>query len=119
MARSPTTSDAFNAVAEPRRREILGLLASGERSVNDIAKSLNVRQPQASKHLKVLKEVGLVGVRGAGQQRLYTLNAKALKPIHEWVMTFERFWDESFDRLDEYLKTLQTQEQEKPDGREG
>src|SRR5262245_17045760 len=93
MARSPTTSDAFNAVAEPRRRQILDLLALGERSVNDLAGSLCVKQPQASKHLRVLKQVGLVRVRSAGRQRLYTLNGKALKPIHDWVQAFERFWD--------------------------
>jgi DNA-binding transcriptional ArsR family regulator len=110
MARSPTTSDAFNAVAEPRRRQILDLLARGERSVTDVAAALRVRQPQASKHLRVLKEVGLVRVRGVGQQRLYRLDAGRLKPIHEWVKTFERFWAESFDRLDEYLKTIQSGE---------
>ncbi len=111
MARSATTSDAFNAVAEPRRRQILNLLAKGERPVNDVARSLRIRQPQASKHLRVLKEVGLVSVRGAGQQRLYKLNGKGLKPIHDWVQTFERFWYESFDRLEQYLHTLQEKEQ--------
>lgn len=78
--------------------------------MNDVAGTLGVTQPQASKHLRVLKEVGLVSVRGAGQQRLYRLNGEGLKPIHDWVMTFERFWNESFDRLAEYLKELQTQE---------
>lgn len=112
MPRSATTSDVFNAVAEPRRRQILGLLARGECSVNDVAGSLRLRQPQASKHLRVLKEVGLVRVRGAGQKRLYQLNGAALKPIHDWVMTFEQFWRESYDRLDEYLRELQEQEQE-------
>lgn len=107
MPRSPTTTDAFNAVAEPRRREILDLLARGERSVNDLASALRMKQPQASKHLGVLKEVGLVSVRVVGQQRLYSLNAEKLKPIHDWVKMFERFWNESFDRLDEYLKTIQ------------
>ncbi len=110
MPRSATTADVFNAVAEPRRREILGLLARGERSVNDVAGSLRVNQPQASKHLKVLKEVGLVRMRGSGQQRLYSLNAAALKPIHDWVMTFAQFWGECYDRLDEYLQELQEQE---------
>ena len=110
MARSATTSDAFNAVAEPRRRQILDLLARGERSVNDVAKALRLKQPQASKHLRVLREVGLVTVRGDGQQRLYTLNAAALKPVHDWVKAFERFWNESFDRLDEYLRELQKKE---------
>lgn len=107
MARRATTSDAFNAVAEPRRREILALLARGERSVNDIAAELRVKQPQASKHLKVLKEVGLVRVRDAGPQRLYALDASGLKPIHDWVKAFEQFWNASFDRLEEYLTGLQ------------
>jgi DNA-binding transcriptional ArsR family regulator len=110
MARSATTSDAFNAVAEPRRRQILDLLAHGERSVNDLAGSLRVRQPQASKHLRVLREVGLVTVRGSGRRRLYRLNGDGLKPIHDWVKSFQRFWDESLDRLDEYLQEIQGKE---------
>ena len=113
MARSPTTLDAFNAVAEPQRRRILNLLSQGERSVNDITQALGMKQPQVSKHLRVLKEVGLVTVRGSGQQRLYKLNGGALKPIHDWVKTFESFWSESFDRLAEYLKELQEQEKSK------
>jgi DNA-binding transcriptional ArsR family regulator len=107
MARAATTSDVFNAVAEPRRRQILNLLQSRERSVNDLARALRVRQPQASKHLRVLKEVGLVNMRGAGQRRLYTLNSDGLQPIHDWVMTFARFRSESFERLDQYLQDLQ------------
>ena len=107
MARAATTTDAFNAVAEPRRRAILTLLAGGERSVNEVASSLDMRQPQASKHLGVLREVGLVSVREDGRQRLYALNGEGLKPIHDWVSGFERFWQESFDRLAEYLKELQ------------
>src|SRR4028118_2272619 len=110
MARAATTSDAFNAIAEPLRRQILALLAQGERSVNDIALSLRITQPQASKHLRVLREVGLVNVRGAGQQRLYDLNGAGLKPVHDWVKAYERTWNESFDRLAEYLKELQAQE---------
>jgi DNA-binding transcriptional ArsR family regulator len=110
MARSPTTSDVFNAVAETQRRHILDLLTEGERSVNQIAEALQLRQPQASKHLQVLKQVGLVIARGAGQQRLYRLNAQALKPIFEWVTPFERFWGESFDRLEAYLDELQRKE---------
>jgi DNA-binding transcriptional ArsR family regulator len=110
MARSSTTSDVFNAIAETQRRQILDLLAGGERSVNDVAAQLGMRQPQASKHLRVLKEVGLVSVREAGQQRLYRLNGEGLKPIYDWTMTFERFWQESFDRLDEYLRVIQTRE---------
>src|SRR5690242_18690964 len=103
MARRPTTSDAFNAVAEPQRRRILNLLATGERSVNHVARSLRLRQPQASKHLRVLRQVGLVRVRGLGQRRLYRLHGEGLKPIHDWVKSFERFWNEAFDRLDAYL----------------
>jgi DNA-binding transcriptional ArsR family regulator len=110
MARSATTSDVFNAVAELQRRQILDLLALGERSVNDVAAALGIRQPQASKHLRVLKEVGLVSVRGAGQQRLYRLNGAGLKPIHDWTMSFERYWEESYARLDEYLKQVQSKE---------
>ena len=110
MAPTPTTLDAFNAVAEPRRRQILDLLAGGERPVNDVVASLGLAQPQVSKHLRVLREVGLVSVRSVGQQRLYKLNAERLKPIHDWVKGFERFWQESLDRLDEYLKELQKEE---------
>jgi len=106
MARAATTSDVFNAVAEPRRRQILNLLKGGERSVNELARSLRVRQPQASKHLRVLKEVGLVHVREAGQQRLYTLQDEGLKPIHDWVTSFTQLRSESFDRLDQYLQDL-------------
>jgi len=110
MARLATTADVFNAVAEPQRRRILNLLVRGERPVNFIAVSLRYKQPQASKHLRVLREVGLVSVRGAGQQRLYKLNGKGLKPIHDWAKTFESFWNESFDRLDDYLNELQKPE---------
>ncbi|MBN9119540.1 MAG: winged helix-turn-helix transcriptional regulator [Planctomycetes bacterium] len=111
MARSPTTADAFNAIAERRRRDILDLLARGERSVNQIGAALDLAQPQVSKHLAVLSKVKLVSVRKAGQQRLYRLNADALKPVHDWLKTFERLWNERLDRLDEYLKELQ---KEKP-----
>jgi DNA-binding transcriptional ArsR family regulator len=110
MARLATTADVFNAVAEPQRRRILNLLARGERPVNFIAVSLRYKQPQVSKHLRVLREVGLVRVRGAGQRRLYKLNGKGLKPIHDWTKTFESFWNESLDRLDDYLKELQKRE---------
>ncbi len=107
MARAATTSDVFNAVAEPRRRQILTLLQQRECSVNELAHSLRVQQPQASKHLRVLKEVGLVRVRGEGQQRMYALNSEGLQPMHDWIMSFARFRGESFDRLDSYLQTLQ------------
>src|SRR5262249_9563963 len=101
MARASTTSDAFNAVAEPRRRQILDLLAGGERPVNDVVALLGLAQPQVSKHLRVLREVGLVSVREDGPRRLYTLNAERLKPIHDWVRTFERFWDNQLGRIKE------------------
>ena len=92
MARAATTSDAINAIAEPQRREILVLLRGGEWPVTDLARDLGMTQPQASKHLRVLREVGLVRVRGAGKQRLYGLDARGLRPVHEWVGGFERFW---------------------------
>jgi DNA-binding transcriptional ArsR family regulator len=95
MARTPTTFDPFNAVAEPRRREMLGVLAKGgERPVADLVRTLGWPQPQVSKHLGVLREVGLVDVRRDGRQRLYRLNGEKLKPIHDWVKTFEKFWQQ-------------------------
>jgi DNA-binding transcriptional ArsR family regulator len=117
VARSPTTADAFNAVADARRRQILALLARGEKPVNDVVKALGLAQPQVSKHLGVLRKVGLVSVRGAGRQRLYRLNAARLKPIHDWVKSFEQFWTESFDRLDEYLRELQGKEKKHGGGK--
>jgi len=109
MPRSPAI-DPFGAIAEARRRDILDLLAKGERSVNELVDALDLAQPQVSKHLAVLSEVGLVSVRKAGRQRFYRLNAKALKPVHDWLASFERLWNERLDRLDEYLKELQSQE---------
>ncbi len=106
MARAATTTDAINAIAEPKRRDILVLLQGGERPVTGLAHDLGMTQPQASKHLRVLREVGLVRVRGAGKQRLYGLDARGLQPVHEWVGGFERFWSESFGRLDEYVQEL-------------
>jgi DNA-binding transcriptional ArsR family regulator len=114
MARAATTSDPFNAIAEPRRREILVLLRGGERPVTEMARSLGMSQPQASKHLRVLREVGLVRVRGAGKQRLYGLDARRLRPVHEWVGGFEEFWNETFDRLDDYVRDLKQARQEEP-----
>jgi DNA-binding transcriptional ArsR family regulator len=114
MARAATTSDAFNAIAEPQRREILVLLRGGELPVTELARNLAMSQPQASKHLRVLREVRLVRVRGAGRQRLYGLDARGLRPVHEWVGGFERFWSESFDRLDEYVQELKQASQEGP-----
>ncbi|HJR53114.1 MAG TPA: metalloregulator ArsR/SmtB family transcription factor [Gemmatimonadota bacterium] len=107
MARAATTADAFNAVAEPRRRQILEVLAGGERPVNDLVARLGVAQPQVSKHLRVLREVGLVDVREEGRQRMYRLNGRPLKPIHDWVKDFERTWNERFEALDELLEELQ------------
>jgi DNA-binding transcriptional ArsR family regulator len=111
MARAATTSDAFNAIAEPQRRQILTFLKGSERPVNDVASALRITPSRASKHLRVLREVGLVRVREAGQQRLYGLDARGLQPIHEWVGGFEQFWSGSFDRLNEYVKELQRKEQ--------
>jgi DNA-binding transcriptional ArsR family regulator len=110
MARAATTTDAFNAVAEPRRRQILDVLAGGERSVNDLVRLLGLAQPQVSKHLRVLREVGAVQVREEGRHRLYRLNGQALKPIHDWVRNFEHSWSERFDRLDVVLEDLKWQE---------
>ena len=119
MARAATTTDAFNAVAEPRRRQILDLLADGEASVNELVARLGLAQPQVSKHLRVLREVGLVGVRDAGRQRLYRLNGRSLKPIHDWVTTYEQSWNERFEQLDVLLDELKEQKRkEQPDGRD-
>ena len=106
MARAATTADAFNAVAEPRRRQILDALAGGERPVGDLVDRLGLAQPQISKHLKVLREVGLVKARSEGRRRLYRLNGKPLKPIHDWVKAYERTWGERFDALDAVLGEL-------------
>jgi DNA-binding transcriptional ArsR family regulator len=106
MARAATTADAFNAVAEPRRRQILDLLAGGERPVNDLVHALDLAQPQVSKHLRVLREVGAVEVREDGRRRLYRLNGEALKPIHDWVKTYEQSWNERFEQLDAVLEDL-------------
>jgi DNA-binding transcriptional ArsR family regulator len=111
MARAATTADAFNAVAEPRRRQILDALADGELPVNDLVRRLGLAQPQVSKHLRVLREVGVVDVRGDGRRRLYRLNGHALKPIHDWVKTYERMWSERFDRLDVLLEDLKQREE--------
>jgi DNA-binding transcriptional ArsR family regulator len=111
MARAATTADAFNAVAEPRRRQILDALADGELPVNDLVRRLGLAQPQVSKHLRVLREVGVVDVRGDGRRRLYRLNGHALKPIHDWVKTYERTWSERFDRLDVLLEDLKQREE--------
>jgi DNA-binding transcriptional ArsR family regulator len=110
MARAATTTDAFNAVAEPRRRQILDALAGGERPVNELVVLLGLAQPLVSKHLRVLREVGLVEVRDEGRQRLYRLNARPLKPIHDWVQTYQDLWTERFSRLDAVLAELKDRE---------
>ena len=110
MARAATTTDAFNAVAEPRRRRILDVLARGERPVNDLVKRLRMGQPQVSKHLRVLREVGLVMVREEGRQRMYRLNGQPLKPIHEWLQKYEATWNERFEAMDEVLDELKGKE---------
>jgi DNA-binding transcriptional ArsR family regulator len=101
MARAATTSDAFNAVAEPRRRAILSYLALQERPVGEIVDSLGWEQPSVSKHLRVLLEVGLVNVRRDGRRMLYRTNAEAIRPLHEWTETFERFWRHQLSRIKE------------------
>ena len=106
MARAATTADTFNAVAEPRRREILEVLVGGERPVNDLVDVLGLAQPQVSKHLRVLREVGAVDVREDGRQRLYRLNGDALRPMHEWLKQFEQSWSERFEALDDVLEEL-------------
>jgi DNA-binding transcriptional ArsR family regulator len=110
MARAATTADAFNAVAEPRRRDILDALTGGERPVNDLVRDLGIAQPQVSKHLRVLREVGAVEVRADGRRRLYRLNGRALKPIHDWISTYEESWSERFERLDAVLADLKKED---------
>jgi DNA-binding transcriptional ArsR family regulator len=106
MARAATTADAFNAVAEPRRRQILDALADGERPVNDLVALLGLAQPQVSKHLRVLREVGLIEVRGDGRQRMYRLNSRPLRPIYDWVKNYEESWSRRFGELDAVLAEL-------------
>src|SRR6201984_3743645 len=106
MARAAPTSDVCNAIAEPQRREILVLLRAGERPVTELAQDLRMTQPGASKHLRVLGAVALVGAREAGKQRRYRLDVRELRPVREWTGGFERFWNESFDRLEGALQEL-------------
>lgn len=103
MARAATTTDAFNAVAEPRRREILDALAGGELAVGDLTELLGLAQPQVSKHLRVLREVGLVDVRDDGRRRLYRVDAAPLREVHAWVGRYEQLWNERFDLIDDVL----------------
>lgn len=106
MPRAATTSDSFNAVAEPRRRAILNYLALQERSVGDIVVTLRLGQPSVSKHLRVLRDVGLVRVRRRGRHMLYRTNAEAIRPLHEWTKTFERFWQHQLIRIKERAETI-------------
>ena len=109
MARSPTTSDVFNAIAEAHRREILDALIAGEKAVGTIVNDLSMSQPQVSKHLRVLSEVGLVRCRAEGRRRLYRLEPEHLRPLHEWVAKYEQARNDRMDRLDDYLQELQQQ----------
>ena len=115
MARAATTADAFNAVAEPRRRQILDVLGGGEQPVGELVRRLGLGQPQVSKHLRVLREVGAVTVRDEGRQRLYRVNGEALRPIHDWVASFERLWEDRFEALDVVLDELKQTEGEDDD----
>jgi len=104
VPRLATTSDAFNAVAEPRRRDILSFLAGRERPVGDIVSNLHIEQPSVSKHLRVLRDVGLVDMRREGRQKLYRTNAQAIRPLHEWTSTFEKFWQHQLSRVKEHAE---------------
>ena len=112
MARTPTTTDAFNAVAEASRRNLLSAIGTGEVTVSDLVQRLGLTQPQVSKHLGVLRAVDLVRVRNDGRHRWYRVNGPALKPIHDWVRSFERTWNARLDRLDDVLADLKRQENE-------
>src|SRR5215470_9575189 len=109
MARSSTTSDVFNAVAEARRRDILDTLITGEKAVGAIVTDLSMSQPQVSKHLRVLSEVGLVRCRAEGRRRLYRLESAHLRPLHEWLAKYEQAWNARLDQMDDYLRELQQQ----------
>jgi DNA-binding transcriptional ArsR family regulator len=109
VARSSTTSDVFNAIAEAHRREILDALMTGEKAVGTIVNDLSMSQPQVSKHLRVLSEVGLVRCRAEGRRRLYRLEPTRLRPMHDWLGKYERAWNDRLDRVDDYLKELQEQ----------
>ncbi len=113
MARAATTTDAFNAIAEPHRREILDVLAAGERSVNDLVAAVGLTQPQVSKHLRVLREVGLVHVRDEGRRRVYRLDGRALKPIHDWISAYQRTWEARFAALDTVLDEIRDDERKR------
>ena len=110
VARSSTTSDVFNAIAEAHRREVLDALIAGEKAVGEIVNDLSMSQPQVSKHLRVLSEVGLVRCRAEGRRRLYRLEPARLRPMHEWLTRYEQVWNERLDRMDDYLQDLQRRE---------
>src|SRR5271168_445512 len=110
MARASTTSDAFNAIAEPRRREILTYLAGAERPVTEIVAALGLEQPSVSKHLRVLRNVGLVRMRCQGRQKLYRTNAAAIRPLHEWAATFERYWQHQLHRVKQRAEAVVRQD---------
>jgi len=109
VARSSTTSDVFNAIAEAHRREVLDALMTGEKAVGEIVSELSMSQPQVSKHLRVLSEVGLVRCRAEGRRRLYRLEPARLRPLHQWLAKYEQAWNDRLDRVDDYLKELQRQ----------
>jgi DNA-binding transcriptional ArsR family regulator len=109
VARSSTTSDVFNAIGDEHRRDILDTLIAGEKAVGAIVTDLSLSQPQVSKHLRVLSEVGLVSRRAEGRRRLYSLEPARLRPMHEWLAKYEQAWNERLDRMDDYLKELQEQ----------
>ena len=113
----PTTADAFNAIAEPRRRQILDLLAVGERPVNELVELTGLGQPQVSKHLRVLREVGAVQAREEGRRRLYSVDATALRPVFDWVSRYRHLWEERFERLDDVLADLKKEEEGDDDDR--
>ena len=110
MARASTTSDVFNAIAEVSRREILDALMAGEKAVGTIVDDLSMSQPQVSKHLRVLSEVGLVKCRAQGRHRLYSLEPARLRPLHNWLAKYEQMWNERLDRIEDYLTELQKRE---------
>jgi DNA-binding transcriptional ArsR family regulator len=115
VPRATTTSDAFNAVAEPRRREILEVLGSDELSVGELVARLGLGQPQVSKHLQVLRQVDLVRSRSLGRQRMYRINGPALKPVHDWVTGFEQTWTDRLDRLERFLEDNQPDSEIQPE----
>jgi DNA-binding transcriptional ArsR family regulator len=112
MARAATTTDVFNAVAESRRRDVLDALVDGEAAVNELVDRLGLSQPQVSKHLRVLRDVDLVSCRVVGRQRMYRLNSRSLRPLHEWLARYEQLWNDRYDQLDDYLHELQGLDEE-------